>query len=124
MRLLIAFMSVLLLNTAFADEPPLPTKLTTEDTLRLDNAQTHIREILLSAQMNIGPHSATIKDICKTYKIDPCNDLEHIIDLTTGTIKRAPKPPVKSPIAPTPQQVSPTPIAPKLPTPPAPTKVR
>lgn len=122
MRLLIAFLSMLLLNTAFADEPPLPTKLSTEDTLRLDNAQTHIREILLIAQQKAGPYGETIQTICKTYKIDPCKDLEQVVDMKTGTIKRAP-PPAKQP-APTPpqQQVPPTPTPPKLPVRPAPTK--
>lgn len=108
MRLIIIALSVLLLNAAFADEPSPPTKMSIEDALRLDNAQTHIREIVLTAQININVQNEVIQKICTTYKIEPCANLEQLVDLKTGAIHRPekpktvanPAPPPKPPVLP------------------------
>jgi len=83
----------------------LPAQLTPTDLLKLDNAQTQIREVMLQAQLAILPHNTVVQEVCKTYKIVPCDNLDKIIDMSTGRIKRSPvAPTAPHPVPPSPSQ--------------------
>jgi hypothetical protein len=73
---------------AHCEEPKVLSQL---DLARLDAASSHIREVWLAAQAAIASHQAVIAEICKSYKIEPCNidvnALDKRIDMKTGAIK-------------------------------------
>lgn len=90
----VAILSMILFvcsTQAQCEEPTKPVQLSPLDVARLDAAASHIREIWLAAQASIVVHQATIADICKSYKIEPCNidvnALDRRIDMKTGVVK-------------------------------------
>lgn len=98
----ISFALMLVTSTQVLCEEPAKQEVpvSSTDLLRLDNAQTHIREVMLQAQLAIMPHSAVVQEICKTYKIVPCDNLDKVIDMSTGKIRRPVAPPAPKPSIP------------------------